>query len=121
LLAFVGIAVWLARRREQRWLQVSLSGEVGLDGISAEELQVLASPKRRRAARAQMRRRAGSRAASLLHRLQREQVNLAMVASRVPDDQDPALLRQREYCRSLRDALQAIPGAAPAQTASGGG
>ena len=121
LLAFVGIAVWLARRREQRWLQASLSGEVGLDGISAEELVVLASPKRRRAARAQMRRRAGSRASSLLHRLQREQVNLAMVASRVPDDRDPALMRQREYCRSLRDALQAIPGAAPAQAASGGG
>jgi hypothetical protein len=68
-----------------------------------------------------MRRRAGARAASLLHRLQREQVNLAMVASRVGDPADPALLRQREYCRSLRDALQAIPAAAPAAPAGAPG
>ena len=61
-----------------------------------------------------MRRRAGSRAATLLRRLQREQVNLAMVRSRVAFEDDPALLEQRAYCRSLRDALDAMPGAAPA-------
>ena len=114
LLAFVAIAVTLARRRERRWLREALAGEVGLDGISAEELHLLESPRRRRAARREMRRRAGSRAATLLHRLQREQVNLAMVASRVGRDDDPALARQRAYCRSLRDALRAMPGAAPA-------
>jgi protease PrsW len=114
LLAFVAVAVMLARRREHRWLHEALAGEVGLDGISAEELRLLGSPKRRRSARADMRRRAGARAATLLRRLQREQVNLAMVASKVSDPADPALLRQRAYCRSLREALRAIPGAAPA-------
>jgi hypothetical protein len=114
LLVFVAIAVTLARRRERRWLHSALEGEVGLDGISSEELHLLESPRRRLAARRAMRRRAGARAASLLHRLQREQVNLAMVASRVADTADPALLRQRRYCRSLRDALEAIPAAAPA-------
>ena len=114
LLVFVAIAVTLARRRERRWLRSALEDEVGLDGISSEEMHLLESPRRRHAARRAMRRRAGARAASLLHRLQREQVNLAMVASRVADPADPALLYQRRYCRSLRDALGAIPAAAPA-------
>ena len=83
LLVFVSLAVFLARRRERRWLHDALRGEVGLDGISGAELEVLASPSKRRAARRAMRTRAGSKAGSLLHRLQREQVNLAMVASRV--------------------------------------
>jgi len=114
LLVFVAIAVTLARRRERRWLHQALAGEIGLDGISAAELHLLENPRRRWAARRAMRRRAGPRAAGLLHRLQREQVNLAMVASRVGDGDDPALSRQRAYCRSLRDALRAIPAAAPA-------
>ncbi|HEX7248628.1 MAG TPA: hypothetical protein VF351_11075, partial [Actinomycetota bacterium] len=113
LLAFVVMTVVLARRRERRWLRRALDGEVGLDGISADELRLLESPRRRREARGAMRRRAGARAAGLLHRLQREQVNLAMIASRVGAD-DPALTRQRAYCASLREALRAMPGAAPA-------
>lgn len=114
LLIFVGVAVWLARGGERRWLEQALAGEIDEGGISAEELRTLERPGLRREARRQMRRRAGRRASSLLHRLQREQVNLAMVRSRVADASDPALLDQRGYCRSLRDALQAIPGAAPA-------
>lgn len=121
LFVFVAIAVVLARRRERRWLHDALSTEVGGAGISAEELRLLEEPRLRRDARRAMRRRAGSRAASLLHRLQREQVNLAMVASRAADPSDPALARQRELCRSLRDALRAIPGAAPAETTGAAG
>jgi RsiW-degrading membrane proteinase PrsW (M82 family) len=116
LLVFVAIAVVLARRRELRWLHEALATEVGGEGISAEELRSLEVPSLRREARRTMRRRAGSGAASLLHRLQREQVNLAMVASRAADPADPALAQQRALCRSLRDALRAIPGAAPAET-----
>ena len=121
LLVFVTVAVTLARRRERRWLRDALAGEVGLDGISTEELHLLESPARRRAARRQMARRAGRRAARLLHRLQREQVNLAMVASRVDGVDDPVLARQRAYCRSLRDAMRAIPAAAPAGDEAGMG
>jgi RsiW-degrading membrane proteinase PrsW (M82 family) len=116
LLAFVAITVVLARRRERRWLHDSLRAELDLEGISAEELRSLASPKRRREARRRMRARGGPRASSLLHRLQREQVNLAMVASRASSPDDPALVLQRDYCRSLRDALEAMPGAAPAES-----
>jgi hypothetical protein len=61
-----------------------------------------------------MRTRAGEGAARLLRRLQREQINLAMVRNRVEAEDDVALAHQREYCRSLRDALMAMPGAAPA-------
>jgi len=114
LLAFVGLSVWLARRRERRWLEGALAAEVEAGGVSSGELAVLQEPRARRAAVREMRRRAGSRAATLLRRLQREQVNLAMVRSRVAFEDDPALLEQRAYCRSLRDALDAMPGAAPA-------
>jgi protease PrsW len=114
LLAFVLLALWLARRRERRWLTTALAREVGTGAITQEELGVLLEPTRRREARRTMRRRAGPRAAGLLHRLQREQVNLAMVRERVATDDDPLLQRQRAQCRSLRDALDAIPGAAPA-------
>jgi RsiW-degrading membrane proteinase PrsW (M82 family) len=118
LLIFVSVAIYLARKRERRWLDQSLANEVGGEGISESELRTLESPKRRRLTRREMRRRAGRGAASLLRRLQREQVNLAMIRSRVAVGDDPALLRQRALCRSLRDALQAIPGAAPAETSA---
>jgi protease PrsW len=121
LLVFVALAVVLARRRECRWLHDALATEVGGEGISADELRLLEEPRLRRGARRAMRRRAGARAASLLHRLQREQVNLAMVASRAADPSDPALTQQRDLCRSLRDALRAIPGAAPAETTGAAG
>lgn len=114
LLLLVAIAVHLARGRERRWLDDALTGEVPFDGVSADELATLRDPARRRAAAKAMHARAGRRAADLLRRLQREQINLAMVASRVAAVDDPALVGQRAHCRSLRDALAAIPGAAPA-------
>jgi protease PrsW len=120
LLGFVAIAVVLARRREKRWLREALDTEVGREGLSADELSLLESPRRRREVRKQMRRRAGRRAAELQHRLQREQVTLAMIASKVATPDDPALSRQREYCASLRAALRAIPGAAPAGATAAG-
>ena len=114
LAAFVIIAVWLARRRERRWLHAALSSELGTPGISASELGVLLDPVARRRSVRQMRTRAGDRAASLLKRLQREQVNLAMIRARSVPDHDPELVRQRKQCKSIRDALMAMPGAAPA-------
>jgi len=118
LLLVVVIGVSLARDRERRWLDCSLVPEIGREGISAEEFEILRDPKLRRRALSEMRRRAGRRAAALLRRLQREQVNLAMIVSRAPTPDDPAIERERVYCRSLRDALAAIPGAASADAAS---
>jgi protease PrsW len=114
LLLFVVVAIRLAHARERRWLRTTLTGEFDDDAVTPEELAILESPRRRSRARRELRRRAGERAARLLKRLQREQINLAMVRSRVVSDDDPALLRQRVLCRALRDALEAIPGAAPA-------
>ena len=47
--------------------------------------------------------------------MHREQVNLAMIATKVSSPEDPALVAQRDYCRSLRDALAAVPGGASAR------
>jgi RsiW-degrading membrane proteinase PrsW (M82 family) len=120
LLLFVVVAVRLAHARERRWLRATLSDEFDDDAITPDELAVLESPRRRSRFRRELRRRAGERAARLLRRLQREQINLAMVRSRVLSDDDPALVRQRALCRSLRDALQAIPGASFAVAGSEG-
>jgi RsiW-degrading membrane proteinase PrsW (M82 family) len=114
LLLFVVLAVRLAHGRERRWLQAALMSEVEQDAVTPDELSILESPRARRRSRHAMRTRAGDRASGLLGRLQREQVNLAMVRSRVASESDPALLRQRALCRSLRDALEAIPGAGSA-------
>jgi len=111
LLLFVVVALRLARRRERRWLDGALAGEVDGEGLTAAEFETLRSPAHRRAAVSAMRRRAGAPAAKLLARLQREQIDLAMIASRVATPDDPALIQQRDYCRSLRDALAAMPGA----------
>jgi protease PrsW len=109
LLAFVGVMVRLAHRREHRWLQAALAGEVGREGINEDELVVLDSPRDRRRARKEVGRKVGPAAADLLKRLQRQQINLAMVATRVDGDH-PDLLRQRAHCKAIRDALHAMPG-----------
>jgi protease PrsW len=114
LLVFVGVMVTLARRREARWLDAALAGEVGRLGLLPEELAMLGSPRARRRALREMKRRAGPAAARLLKRLQKQQINLAMIRTRVDQDDHPDLVRQREYIASLRAALRAIPGAAPA-------
>jgi RsiW-degrading membrane proteinase PrsW (M82 family) len=114
LLLFVTLAIRLAHARERRWLHETLVSEFDQETVTPQELTLLENPRRRLRARRELRRRAGDRAAAILKRLQREQVNLAMVRSRVASDDDPALLRQRAVCRSLRDALEAIPGAASA-------
>ena len=113
-LLFVVLAIRLAHSRERRWLRETLAAELGEEAVTPQELAILESPRRRFRARRELRRRAGKRAAELLKRLQREQVNLAMVRSRVASEDDPALIRQRAVCGSLRDALKAIPGAASA-------
>jgi RsiW-degrading membrane proteinase PrsW (M82 family) len=118
LLLFVVVLIRLAHRRERRWLETALRSEAGRPGLTAVELGVLLEPGARRRARHDVRARAGSGAAGLLRRLQREQVNLAMASARADGPDDPALARQREYCKSLRDALHAIPGAAAATPTS---
>jgi len=116
LLIVVLVLVKLARRRERTWLEAALRSEVDTPALSSTELGILLDPQARRRSRRDMRRRAGERAERLLRRLQKEQINLAMVHTRVATEDDPALLAQRELCRSIRAGLLAMPGAAPAAT-----
>jgi hypothetical protein len=60
--------------------------------LSSEELQVLERPGRRWRARRAMRRRSGRRAALLLKRLHRQQLSLAMLRTRLSDDDAPDLV-----------------------------
>jgi protease PrsW len=110
LLAFAMVLIGLARRREHRWLQAALAAEVGKEGIHEEEMAVLDSPRERRRARKDIRRRVGPAGADLLKRLHTQQINLAMVATQVDGDH-PDLQRQRAHCKTLRDALHAMSGA----------
>jgi hypothetical protein len=58
----------------------------------------------------------------MLKRFHKAQVNLAMIATRVPGDDHPDLLNQRRYCRALREALAVsmspLPPPPPGTTAS---
>jgi protease PrsW len=109
-LLFVILMIGLARRREHRWLRAALASEVGGEGIHPDELRVLESPSARRRTRREMAQRAGPVAAHTLKRLQKAQINLAMVATRVHQDDHPDLVRQRHYCKALRDWLIAYGG-----------
>ena len=107
LLVFVLVMVRLARAREHRWLRAALEGEVGGPGIHAEELATLESPSRRRRSVREVGARAGPAAKTTVKRLHKAQINLAMMATRIEDPEHPDLVRQREYCRTLRDWLEA--------------
>lgn len=111
-LVLVVLLVVLARRQERRWLEAAAAGEVGGPALAAEELEVLERPARRWRARRAMRRRAGRRAASLLRRLQRQQLSLAMLRTRLGDEDDPDLVGQRQRIAHTRQALQAAVGRA---------
>jgi hypothetical protein len=61
-----------------------------------------------------MRRRAGRRAAALLRRLQRQQLSLAMLRTRLGDNDDPDLIGQRQRIAQTREALGAAIAGSPA-------
>jgi hypothetical protein len=97
--------VVLARRRERRWLRGALASEVGLEGLTTEELDVLASRAARKRRRAEIAARGGSAAVRRQKRLERAQIHLAMIRPRVEQDDHPDLVAQRRYCAALRSSL----------------
>ena len=104
-LGFLALMIVLARRREHRWLRGALESEVGFQGLHHDELVTLEHPKLRREARRRMAARSGPVAAQTLKRLQKAHIDLAMIRTRVAQDDHPDLLRQRQYCESLRNWL----------------
>lgn len=113
-LVLVVLLVGLARRQEGRWLEAAAAGELGGPALTAEDLYVLEQPRRRWRARRAMRRRAGRRAAALLRRLQRQQLSLAMLRTRLGDNDDPDLIGQRQRIAQTREALGAAIAGSPA-------
>jgi hypothetical protein len=113
-LVLVVLLVGLARRQERRWLEAAAAGELGGPALTVEELAVLEQPRRRWRARRALRRRSGRRAAALLKCLQRQQLSLAMLHTRLGDEDDPDLLSQRQRIAQTRQALHAAIAGSPA-------
>lgn len=108
-LGFLVVLVVLAQRRERHWFQVATGGEAGTDVLSREEVATLGDMRSRFRARRAMGRSHGPAAAKVLGRLQREQINLAMVRTRVGDPAHPDVVKQREEIRALRAQLASLP------------
>jgi hypothetical protein len=118
-LIFAVLMVRLAHRREHRWLGSVLVAEAGRPGLTREELEALDTPRERRARRRQAAAQGGPQAGKAMKKLQRAQINLAMVATRVDDPDHPDLLRQHEYCARLREYVATLTsgaGGPPAQS-----
>jgi len=108
-LGFLVLLIVLAQRRERRWFEVATADEAGSDVLSRDEVLTLADIRTRFRARRAVARTHGPAAAKILGRLQREQINLAMVRTRVGDPGHPDVLRQRDEIRVLRSRLGSIP------------
>lgn len=111
ILIFAVVMVRLAHAREHRWLETLLADEVGRPGLTREELEVLRTPRSRRRDRREAAARGGPGAARATKKLHREQINLAMVATRAHDRDHPDVLRQHDYCARLREWRNSLIGA----------
>ncbi len=105
------IIVRLARGRERRWFERFAAAHVDGGTITPEEMHELASVRRRWRARREAGARHGSAGKRLKGLVQRQQINLAMVASRVGDAADhPDLAKQRDLVRALKAEYAALGG-----------
>ena len=111
---FLIALVILARRREHATLGDLLAPEVGRAGLTQAEVNLLGDRHARRALQRLVAHSGGGQAKAALRRLQREDVQLALVVSAVEGDDDARLIQQRELCRSIRAPLLTLPGVAPA-------
>jgi RsiW-degrading membrane proteinase PrsW (M82 family) len=102
------LLVVFARRREGRAFAALMKSELGSDVVTAGEFQVLRNARRRRQELRIMKARRGSSARYLMKRVMREQMNLAVVHSKVRSAQHPAIEEQREVVRRLKARLAAI-------------
>ena len=81
-LVLLVIMVVFARRRESRAFAGLMSNEVGGEVVTTEEFHILQSGRRRRHAVRAMKRSRGPAAATVVRRLMREQMNLALFHAR---------------------------------------
>jgi RsiW-degrading membrane proteinase PrsW (M82 family) len=105
LLILLGV---FARRREKVVFGRLMKSELGNDAVSQGEFYVLQSGRRRRRELRHMGRSKGSQGRAVYKRLMREQINLALLHTRVPAGDHPALEAQRQIIRMLKSQLASV-------------
>jgi RsiW-degrading membrane proteinase PrsW (M82 family) len=105
------LVIRLARRRERRWFQRFTAAQVDDGTISPDEVRELAGLRARWRARREAARLKGSAGRRIKGQIQRQQINLAMVASRVGSSDHPDVVKQRDLVRALKIQYGALPGA----------
>jgi len=111
---FLALLVLLAQRREHHWFRRMTEAHVGEDVLTPQEVAELGGLRSRWRARRLAARRKGPQGARLLGRLQRQQINLAMIRSRTGSDEHPDVIAQRDIIRGIRAELNATPDIAQA-------
>lgn len=106
---FLALLVVLAHRRERRWFAAATAGDLGSDVLTHEEAATLGSLRQRLRARRLAGQRLGPQGSRQMARLQREQIRLAMIRSRVHADDHPDVEAQRHVIRGIRAELAALP------------
>lgn len=104
----LALMVVVARRRESQAFARLMAEEVGGDVVTEEEFRVLGSGRRRRKVLRRVKKQRGPAAKSLVRRLMREQMNLALFHSKVGLPGHPALETQRDKIRDMKGQLAAI-------------
>jgi hypothetical protein len=105
LLVLLGV---FARRREKVVFGRLLKSELGNDAVSQGEFYILQSGRRRRRELRHMGRSKGAQGRAIYKRLMREQINLALLHTRVPAGDHPALEAQRQIIRMLKSQLASV-------------
>ncbi len=105
LLVLLGV---FARRREKVVFGRLLKSELGNDAVSQGEFYILQSGRRRRRELRHMGRSKGAQGRAIYKRLMREQINLALLHTRVPAGDHPALEAQRQIIRTLKSQLASV-------------
>ena len=114
------LLIRLARSRERRWFARFTAAQVDDGTITGDELRELGGLRSRWGARREAGRVKGAAGGRLRGRIQRQQINLAMVASRVGASDHPDVVQQRGLVWALKaeyDALSVAAGPLPVAAA----
>ncbi|MBE3074341.1 MAG: PrsW family intramembrane metalloprotease [Actinobacteria bacterium] len=103
------LVVRLARRRERKWFARLAAAQVDDGTITADEMGELGGLRSRWSARRQAGRLKGAAGGRLMGRIQRQQINLAMVESRVGTGDHADVTQQRDLVRALKAEYAALP------------
>jgi hypothetical protein len=106
---FLFLIVRLAHRREQQWFAAATSGHLGDDVLTPAEIAQLGGLRSRWQARRAVAARKGAAGAKLQARIQRAQIQLALVRSRAASDDDPEVAAHVAAIRTMKAELAALP------------